>query len=390
MKKLFSLILTILVIFSLFGCEKKIKTTVHSKEEWDELYSDEKYNNVEMTEIIGIPGKNEYYIFDVKRDNNKVYAEYRYEKEITDYYYFKNEEDLSLTTYTEIGSNAFDVYVSNYNSKEELDIAYEELLVYLGLVPDYKEFYEKAEYLKDKGCYRFRYGHYNEVDDADIELYLQDDYIIKKVFFYELGGKQRADINTYSNFGEVVVNEPENVVTVNNEDEWKALFSQEKYKNCSLSIVTDEEYTVKQISENIIHSETRDQDYVTLDEKYYIRQTENKGETVATIKDGTVSQVDLFYPTEESLTCFEDHFLYEVFDRDYSNYFNDIKFVDNHYELQLNENGLSYTFKFYISNSYLYRIEEEIVYKDGNIKNKTISIADFGITTVDVIKGVKS
>lgn len=377
MKKLLNILISLSILLSLCSCKTSPKTTVDSKEEWDALFDPDKYLNVELVETAGIPEVEDYTVLEMYRDNNILKVDYRYEKEQASYYYIKSEDSLTLKTYMTSGSNTYIKTVNTFNSKEELDEYFNEVLSVIGLVGDYKDFYEKAQYDNKKDCYYFTYGLYNDDEDAKAELYIKDGVIYKKVFYYEnYLGEQQADVNTYINVGEVKILEPVSKETVDNEEQWRDLFNIDKYKNCSAYISDNDGTYLNQISENIIRKEYYDSDFNLISQKYYLKTNENDYEAVSSLEGEDYVSENIYYPYD-NLTCFEDHFINDTFNESFADYYNDLVIVDDHYELSIGDRLI----KIFISNNYI--IEIDVIEND---EVKTIALSDFGITVVDVVE----
>lgn len=377
MKKILGILLSIFILITLASCKSSPKTTVDSKEEWDALFDPNNYMNIELLETTGIPEVEDYTVLETYRDNNIVQIEYRYEKDQATYYYIKMDDSLTIKTYITSGSGTYLKIVDTFDTKEELDEYYNDVVSTLGIVGDYREFYDVAQYDKQKECYYFDSGLYHDDDNAKTELYIKDGLVYKKVVYYlDYYGTERADVSTYINAGEIKLYEPVNKETVDSEEEWRDLFNRDKYKNCSVYANVNDESYFNQISENIIRKDYYDAEYNLVSESYHLRTNDNDYEAVSFLEGEEYVSKNMYYPYD-NLTCFEDHYVNDTYIESYADYYDDLVIVDDHYELSIGNKLI----KIYISNNYI--IEIDVIEGDDT---KLISLSDFGITVVDVVE----
>ena len=124
MRKILSLLLTVLTIFLLASCGEK-KTTIDSKEEWEALFNIENYSKIKVEEHN--TGNDEDYGLTIMRDNNIITMKVKYDGETEQSYFELDEENSAINCYSTVAS---DVYCLTKQEFDDAEAAKEEFKSY--------------------------------------------------------------------------------------------------------------------------------------------------------------------------------------------------------------------------------------------------------------------
>lgn len=389
-KKIFLVLICFLVLLCLFSCDKKSKTRINSKEEWDALFSRELLEHVECRKTQGALGVNENSLMNYFRDDNISVVTYIYPGGQYKHYYIKDKNTNTITAYYEIGKDIYEKSINEYDESENVDDYLYDMFVIVSGDLDFKDYYDVAEYDEMKECYRF------EIEDIDgnilVELYINDGRIVKKILYYSVDDADNADITIYKYDTDFNIELPKNKTTVSSNNEWNELFDLSKYTNSSIYIEQDDNYYCYYLFDDVISSIKLNNDGSIICEYFTSKSDSNDLLYKKQIDDGNYVEEPFDYNNYPGVTNFDElrnYLISKGLTGEYGSFidkYDELIKGEDCYYLQEEVLGATLKYEFYISNGYLYKIIKNLDFNDGTSDIRIFSITDIGMTEVDEIE----
>lgn len=365
MKKTICLLLFLLLLV-LFGCNKK--TTIESEEEWKALFDSSNYKQVTVEQK---SNNEEYgYALDFIKDENTIMISMMFD-DVTNVFYLDTDNEYSyLNTYMQVAEDTYYSYEDEASSDEIKEEFINNVNAFL-FYDDFSDQYENITYNEEKKCYCFEYNLYDSYA-FDVEVYVANGLIEKIVILVEDG---EEIICAYKhNTGEIKL--PTIKTDVENASKWKDLFSENKFENCSSYVYGDDYDISVYIADNMLEI----YEYNSLDEEpidtIYINNPETNQEKVLIEKDGTyIEEIVTYNASNQGIHNFKDRIKAYTIGEDYSNDYDSLTKVDDHYVLEKDNKNI----EFYISGNYIYKM----IIKDLATNNiETRELYDYGLSSV--------
>ena len=386
-KKIFVTFITVLFILCLFACNKKSKTTIASKEEWDALFNREKFEHVECRKTQGALGVNENSLMNYLRDGNISVVTYIYPGGQFKHYNIKDEASNSLIAYYEIGKDIYEKSVIQYEENENVDDYFYESFAVVSGGLDYEDYYDVAEYDEMKECYCFEYDDYG--DSITVDLYINDGKIVKKILYYSIDDESNADITVYKYDTDFSIELPEYRTTVSSKSEWERLFDVSKYFNSSFYIENNDKYCCYYLTDNIISSVSVRSDGSYTSE--YIEKQCGSDNFIYKIQNDEGEYIEEPFNNKKypDVITFDDLRLYLIslgITNEYIDCYDELEIGEDYYYLTKEVPGGIENVQFYISNDCLYKIIKNVDYDNGDSDYLTYYFSDIGMTEVDEVE----
>lgn len=369
MKKIINVTISIvLLLITITGCSKK--ATIDSTQEWEALFDIGNYEKImaKQEDFSGEAGSIKVNLF---KDGNILLLEMEYEDGKDSMYLKLDEDNNTIVDYSLI---AKDIYSANLNefsndgeAKQEFEAYCKDYMFYY----DFSQQYTNATYDQEKKCYCFDYN----LEDSfvlHVEVYAVNNQLEKLIIYDD---EQQGVVYTYSNdFKSLEL--PNINADVNSEEEWKALFSIEKYKNCVAYECDGLEESIAYIDDNVIEKYEYNSQTEEYSGAYYINDSKTNMEKVLIQKeDGALEETSPTY--DVSIKNFSDRIIANTIKNDYSGDYALLEKVDDHYELKKDKK----TIKFYICGNYINKmfIEDS---SSGDIIE--VDLYGYGLTNVTI------
>lgn len=380
MKKIFKVLIVLLVAMSVIGCSSTVKTTVANQEEWEAVMEPSKYVNGKTTvTLLSNEEVNMSSIYYGSEDIAKVIDEI--EGRSLDYFYINEEDSLRIKYVYDDGNDIYTTGYYEYDSVDEQKESWKFILESM-LAPSVEgiENFADGTYDSKNKCYHFSIELYDEYP-GEIDVYIENGYVVKEISTIVFD-EEEPIVTEY--LFEPTYNEeikyPDIKNTVNNEEEWKSLFDIDKYSNCYSCTEYDGIEILNYITSDAIEQSVYINDYESAVYRMITRVDDTKEKVVEEDEDGNSTEYEIEF--DETLTCFEDNFVMLTYNYDLSDKYNEVELVDDHYEYKYVDETTNGLIKIYISNGHITRVDVSNEYIDGSTFESHTDIENFGTVSI--------